>query len=275
MNCNQLFFCFLVTKTAIVARADTAAFRLSLLNLLYFPVSCEPSIPLDLVLVIDSSGSIRQQNDPTVLGNNDPNDNWQRMMTFLWDLTWQFDDTTLQIGIVMFSSSAQIITQFTDPQSARNQIDAMRQNYDGGLTNTAAGLRQASSVLQLTGNRPEVSDVVIVLTDGVPTINIGDVYYAALELRNGGAFIGLVGIGGNTVSSRNDYANLGITELESDVIFVPNFSDLRDKVAATASLICSHLLNQVGGCVQPNCHTVRGLFVTTLLPIVTQLPDGN
>ena len=26
MNCNQLFFCFLVTTTAIVAGADTAAF---------------------------------------------------------------------------------------------------------------------------------------------------------------------------------------------------------------------------------------------------------
>ena len=117
MNCNQLFFCFLVTKIAIVARADTAAFRLSLLNLLYFPVSCEPSIPLDLVLVVDSSGSIRQQNDPSVLDNNDPNDNWQRMMTFLWDLTWQFDDASLQIGIVMFSSSAQIITQLTNPRA--------------------------------------------------------------------------------------------------------------------------------------------------------------
>ena len=235
---------------------------------MYFPVSCEPNIPLDLVLVVDSSGSIRQQNDPSVLSNNDPNDNWHRMMTFLWELTWQFNHASPQIGIVMYSSTAQIITPLTNAQNARNQIDAMRQNYDGGLTNTAAGLRQALNVLRVAGNRPEAPDVVIVLTDGVPTINIGDVGYAASELRNSGAFIGLVGIGGNAVSSRNDYAYLGITELESDVIFVPSFSDLRDKVAAAASLICTHLLNQVGGCVQPNCPT-------TQLPFVTPLPYGN
>ena len=235
---------------------------------MYFPVSCEANIPLDLVLVVDSSGSIRQQNDPSVFGDNDPNDNWQRMMTFLWELAWQFNHASPQIGIVMYSTSAQIITPLTDGQNARNQIDAMRQNYARGFTNTAAGLRQALNVLRTGGNRPEATDVVIVLTDGIPTVNVGAVPGAALELRNSGAFIGLVGIGGNFVSSRNDYANLRITELESDVIFVPSFSDLRDKVAAAASLICTHLLNQVGGCVQPNCPT-------TPFPMVTPLRDGN
>ena len=188
-------------------------------------------------------------------------------MNYLWDLTWQFNQASLQIGIVMYSSSAQIITPLTDVNTARNQIGAMRQNYDSGWTNTAAGLRQATNVLRSAGNRPEAVDVIIVLTDGIPTINIGDVEPAALELRNLGAYIGLVGIGGSTVSSRTDYTYLRITEKESDVIFVPSFSALEDKVAATASLICSHLLNQVGGCVQPNC--------PTSLPLVTQIPDGN
>ena len=224
---------------------------------------------MDLVLVVDSSGSIRQQNDPSVQGNtNDPNDNWQRMMTFLWDLTWQFNQASLRVGIIKYSSSAEIITPLTDPTTARNRIDLMRGSYDGGFTNTALGLRQALNVLQGSGNRPEAHDVVILLTDGLPTVNVGDVEYAARDVRNTGAFIGLVGIGGTAVSFRYEYAYLRITELESDVIFVENFGDLRDKVAATASLMCSHLLNQVGGCVESNCPT-------TPIPIVTAMPSGG
>ena len=108
----------------------------------------------------------------------------------------------------------------------------------------------------------------IVLTDGFPTINAGDVEFAARDARDYGAFVGLVGIGGTSISSRNDYAFQNIAERDSDVIFAPSFSVLRDKVAAAASLICTHLLNQVGGCVQPNCPT-------TATPLVTETLAGT
>ena len=209
---------------------------------------------MDLVLVVDSSGSIRRQNNPSTIRPDDPDDNWQRMMTFLWDLTWQFTPS-LRVGVVKFSDTAEIVSLLTDVIAARNVIQNMRQNYEGGAANTAMGIRQALEVLRAYGNRPAAHDAVIVFTDGYPTINVGDVEFAARDLRNSNAFIGLVGIGGNSISSRDDYIFQRITERDSQVIFVPNFSDLPNKVAATASMLCTHLLNQAGGCVQPNCPT--------------------
>ena len=130
---------------------------------------------MDLVLAVDSSGSIRRQNNPSTIRPDDPNDNWQRMMTFLWDLTWQFNPSSLRVGVVKFSDTAEIVSSLTDVIAARNVIQNMRQNYDGGAANTAMGIRQALEVLRAYGNRPEAHDAVMVFTDGYPSINVGDV----------------------------------------------------------------------------------------------------
>ncbi len=233
--------------------------------------SCAPNIPLDLVLVVDSSGSVRDQNDHAVSGPDDPRDNWQRLMTALWDLTWQFQQESTRVGIVLYSTDATIVTPLTDPDSARRRIDEIRNSFEGGLTNTAAGIRKAQEILQASGNRPDAHDVVMVFTDGIPTVNAGDVEFASRDVRNFGAFVGVVGIGGDRMNSIQDYTVQRIAARESDVIFVPSFQALPDKVATAATMICSHLLNQAGGCVQGNCSPSP---FPSPSPVPPPTPDG-
>ncbi len=212
---------------------------------------------MDLVLVVDSSGSIRDQNEPNV-DPSDPlgNDNWQRMMTFLSDVTQQFDQQAIRVGIVQYSQDARVITTLTDPSTARVKIDEMRKEFDGGFTNTADGLRTAlDNVLKTADNLPDYHDVVLVITDGFSTINVGDVEYAANDVRSygDGTFVALVGIQGNLMPSITDYEIQRIAENSGDIVFVPSFAELKNKVAQTSRLLCSYLLGRTPGCIVPGC----------------------
>ncbi len=175
----------------------------------------------------------------------DPQDNWQRLMDYLVDLTWQFPQALLRIGMVVFSDDARIVTELTDTDQARFFIDETRGRFDGGLTNTAAGLRKAIELLSLPSNRPEAYDVVVVVTDGLPSINVGDVEIAARDLRGQfDAYVSVVGVTG----TRDDYLFMRVTESDWDVVFVRSFEALGGRAFAAATRICSHLLNQAGGC---------------------------
>ncbi len=217
---------------------------------------------MDLVLVVDSSGSIRDQNEADVIDNNDPygKDNWQRMMTFLSDVIQQFNPQSTRVGIVQYSNDARVVSSLTNPSTARVKIDEMRKDFEGGFTNTADGLRTAlDNVLKTSDNRPDYHDVVLVITDGFSTINVGDVEYAANDVRNhgDGTYVALVGIQGNLMPSITDYEIQRIAENTGDIVFVPSFAELKNKVAQTSQLLCSYLLGRTPGCVIPGCVPVE------------------
>ena len=123
---------------------------------------------MDLCLVIDSSGSIRDNNPP---GGNP--DNYDLQLKFLANLIGAFNigpDGT-RVGAIIFSE--QVILEFT--LSQYDNSDAIAQAilaspYLGQTTNTPEALRQTR--LQCfnmgTGDRPNVPNLAIVVTDGVP-----------------------------------------------------------------------------------------------------------
>ena len=130
------------------------------------PPTCDSQV--DLCLVIDSSGSIRDNNPP----GGTP-DNYELQLEFLSDLVKAFNigpDAT-QVGALIFSE--QVILEFT--LSQYDDTDAIVQAilaspYLGQTTNTPEALRQTR--LQCfnvaTGDRPNVPNLAIVVTDGVP-----------------------------------------------------------------------------------------------------------
>ena len=130
------------------------------------PVSCEAQV--DLCFVIDSSGSIRDNNPPS----GQP-DNWQLQLEFLVNLVNAFTigpDAT-RVGAVVFSD--QVILEFTLSQydNAREIASALLATpYLGQTTNTPEALRQTR--LQCfnvaNGDRRNVPNLAIVVTDGVP-----------------------------------------------------------------------------------------------------------
>ena len=123
---------------------------------------------MDLCLVIDSSGSIRDNNPP----GGQP-DNYDLQLEFLANLVRAFSigqDAT-RVGALIFSE--QVILEFTldrydDANAVANAI--LASPYLGQTTNTPEALRQtrASCFNVATGDRPNVPNLAIVVTDGVP-----------------------------------------------------------------------------------------------------------
>ena len=123
---------------------------------------------MDLCLVIDSSGSIRDNNPPS----GTP-DNYELQLKFLSDLVKAFSigpDAT-RVGALIFSE--QVILEFSLSQydNAEAIVQAILTSpYLGQTTNTPEALRQTR--LQCfniaTGDRPSVPNLAIVVTDGVP-----------------------------------------------------------------------------------------------------------
>ena len=130
------------------------------------PPSCKSQV--DLCFVIDSSGSIRDNNPP---GGNP--DNYQLQLEFVSDLIRAFDvglDAT-RVGALIFSE--EVILEFTLSQydNKEDMIQAILASpYLGQTTNTPEALRQTRTVCfnSANGDRPNVPNLAIVVTDGVP-----------------------------------------------------------------------------------------------------------
>ncbi len=112
--------------------------------------------PVDMVLVLDQSGS---------LGSMNAFDDLQRAAK---SFVANFDDNLDQVGLVSFNVRAadrfMIDYSFTSP--IHNQIDNMN---SVGYTNTGEGLRLAHVQMQSPAVRQRSAKVVVFFTDGRPT----------------------------------------------------------------------------------------------------------
>jgi pSer/pThr/pTyr-binding forkhead associated (FHA) protein/uncharacterized protein YegL len=125
----------------------------------------EPTAPAalarDIVLVLDNSGSMRQ-NDPAALAR-------QAVATFVGQM-----DPDTHIGMVFFDSDAREVLPLTrlgdtTSEALNQKLDGL--DYRGLRTNLAAALERAIYSLKQQG-RAEASRSVVFLTDGV--IDMGD-----------------------------------------------------------------------------------------------------
>jgi len=119
--------------------------------------------PIDIVLVLDESGSIDAGE-------------FSQLRQFAVDVvnSFTFGATATQVGIVMFSNNARTILALTPiKNSALNAIGSIVQR--GGTTCIPCGLQNAISVFNgPQGNRANVNRFVILLTDGVNNVNTND-----------------------------------------------------------------------------------------------------
>ena len=122
---------------------------------------------MDICLIIDSSGSIRDKNP------SDGTDNWQLQLEFLATLIGAFtigpDDT--RVGAIVFSTKATLAFSLNDYTTIDEIQNAIRNiAYMGGWTNTPKALLQTrlQCFNPTTGDRPGVDNLVIIVTDGTP-----------------------------------------------------------------------------------------------------------
>ena len=118
-------------------------------------------MPLDLVLVLDKSGSLQYAQ--------------QQVLSFARDLIGQFSIGVgeAQVGVVEFNHDATVLiglsSSLADLESALSGASAA-----GGLTSLSDGLSAGLSVLTGAGSRGGVPRALLLLTDGVQTADGDD-----------------------------------------------------------------------------------------------------
>ena len=129
------------------------------------PVTGSCNRAIDLVFVLDSSESINNANPR----------NWQQLLAFVNKIVSMhtIGSSDTRVGVVRYSTD---VVNWIYLDSYNNKDELMkaiaRIPYDGKSTNIAGGILQMRSV-QFTaahGDRPEVPNVAIVVTDGVSII---------------------------------------------------------------------------------------------------------
>ena len=151
---------------------------------------------LDLCLIIDSSGSIRD-NNPT----DNSYDNWQLQLNFLSSLIGGFSvglDAT-RVGAIVFSEDVRLafsLDRYNNGEEVQEAI--LNIAYMGQTTNTPSALTQTRNQCFTTanGDRPDAINLAIIVTDGFPyPINRRSPAIAeAAALRSAGASMIAIGV---------------------------------------------------------------------------------
>ncbi len=148
--------------------------------LLFTGARCDA--PVDMCLVIDNSGSLRDRNP-----SDGSYDNWALQLGFLTGLVRGFDIglNSTRVGAVTFSTYAAVAFELNTYGTAEEISQAILSlPYSGQLSNTAAGFRATRTQCfnVANGDRPSVPNLAVIATDGVPFISQN--VTANIELRN-------------------------------------------------------------------------------------------
>ena len=118
------------------------------------PLDC----PVDIIFVVDDSGSIGSGNFGTVKS-------FLRQLVSRLDI----DSGNTRVGLVTFSSSVGTVFNLKDHSTIASLQSAISSlGYRGGGTNTARALAYVRTTMltSAAGDRPNVPNIVAVLTDG-------------------------------------------------------------------------------------------------------------
>lgn len=162
--------------------------------------TCDCAIPLacisdlDVVFIIDGSGSIRDANPP-----DGSFDNWNLLLAFVANVADNLpvSEFNSHVGAVVFSDRGQLLfplNRYYDKASVKAAI--MDTAYPGRNTNTSGGLYIARTQIfnGQNGDRPNVRNVAIVITDGKSTWDNEKTVPYAEDLRKDGVEVITIGI---------------------------------------------------------------------------------
>ena len=176
-------------------------------------ITSTKSIPVDIVLVLDQSGSMAYDFD-----GNSPKTNKERRQYAMKNAVNSFidkvaekyaNDADHRMSIVTFGSNASTLQGWTyvNPAGKTTLQGIINRLPDtpSGATNVAAGMQQAETLMgsgyKYIGTNTTRQKVVIVFTDGVPTTGTEfdttvatNAIASAKKLKDGGATIYTVGI---------------------------------------------------------------------------------
>ena len=189
--------------------------------------------------MVDDSGSIRDRN----VDNDDGSDNFETIATVLRRIVAMvnigFDKT--RVALLRFSDLTEFEFQLNDYTTVGQYDTAianMIDNFKGGNTNTTGGLFKArtEALIPANGERPSVSNVVMVITDGQATIDADNMELQAASLKNMPATT-VVAVGVTEAVDRDTLAKIATGD---NIFHVTNFQDLQnsDLLGVLADDLC-------------------------------------
>ena len=149
---------------------------------------------LDIAFIIDGSGSIRDANPA-----DGSFDNWNLLLQFVAAIIRRLPvgQSRTRVAAVLFSDRGVLLfrlDRFNTAESAANNI--LRTQYPGANTNTSGGLWIARSEVfnPNHGDRPDVPNVAIIITDGKSTFDNQLTVPTAESLRSDGTLVLAIGV---------------------------------------------------------------------------------
>ena len=185
--------------------------------------------------MVDASGSI-QDADPG---------NWQLIKNFLIQVVDRLDigEDKTRVGLVKFSNRGNVefrLDEFYNKDALNVRINDMK--FSGGNTNTSGGiitlLQQV--FVEEAGDRKDVADTIIVLTDGKSTKDVDKTVPYATMAKDRNIRILVIGITEQIDEQElediaSDPADMG---MERTVFKVTDFSDLQNILGELAETTC-------------------------------------
>ena len=190
------------------------------------PVGC--SGELDLVFVIDSSGSIRRSR-------------WPLVQEFVKNIIREMEIASdrARIGVITYADDALLRFDFSEYTSKKDILTAIdRLPYTAGKTHTSSALQllHEDMFTPASGDRDGVDNVAIIVSDGYSNINHEDTIPQAIQARIKGIHLAVATI-------ENDPNNLELKGIASDpdeqnIFNVRRYSQLGDLVDNLVGITC-------------------------------------
>ena len=147
------------------------------------------------MFVLDSSGSIRDNNPP-----DRSYDNWDLLLNFVVGVIDRLtiSSSATRVGVVRFSGNARSMFYLNTYMNDKNGMKEAVRNigYVGSNTHTAAGIIEmmTNQFTSEHGDRLNVQNYAIIITDGVSTINKESTIPEAERARDRGITVFSIGI---------------------------------------------------------------------------------
>ena len=195
---------------------------------------------MDLVFIVDSSGSIRDKNPA-----DGSYDNFALIKLFINDIINHLPVSTFQtrIGLVDFSDFANSIFYLNTYNSATEVKNAVNNiPYYFSNTNTSGALRvmRSDQFVSFRGDRPNVRNVAVLITDGVSTVDRTRTISDAVAARNDDITIFCVGVTNSVRESELRDISSPPQRRGSTYWIAPTFLALDNVVTTIITTVCSY-----------------------------------
>ena len=197
----------------------------------------------DVGFILDSSTSIRAANRNNI-------DNWELIINFVIDIIRRLSIALkgTHVGIVNFSSETKVEFNLDTYYNKNDMITAIRNiEYMDQWTNPAGGIEVLRTEVfdpsnsNRRGDRVDVPDICIIITDGAANINHEKTVPYANMLKNDGCILFAVGVT-NNVNRRELELMSSNGRLGETYWLAPNFASLTRIIDTIVNRTCERLL---------------------------------